>query len=146
MSWVRIWVHAVFTTKNREPLMTKDIRQKIFSHIKTNAKEKGIKLEEINGFSDHAHCLIALDKDLSISKTLQLIKGESSFWVNKTKLTPHKFGWQNDYWAVGVSESHFQAVKKYIQNQEKHHSKTTFQEEVDSFMKKYGWQWESPSL
>ena len=138
MSWVRVWVHVVFTTKNRKPLLVKDIRQALFSHIKENAKKKNIKLEEINGHTDHVHCLIALNRDLSISKTLQLIKGESSYWVNKTKLINQKFGWQNDYWVVGVSESHIPVVKNYIQNQETHHKRKTFQEEIDLFMNKYG--------
>ena len=143
MSWVRVWIHIVFTTKNRKPLLTKNIRQDVFSHIKENAEKKLIKLSEINGYLDHVHCLIALNKDLSISKTLQLIKGESSHWINKRKLTREKFSWQDDYWAVGVSESHYEQVKSYIQSQEEHHRKKTFQEEIDLFMKKYGWSWHS---
>ncbi len=83
MSWVRVWIHTVFTTKNRAPLLHDKYRKTIISHIKDNAKEKGIKLMDVNGYKDHLHCLIALNKDMSISKTLQLIKGESSFWINK---------------------------------------------------------------
>ena len=142
MSWVRVWIHTVFTTKNRQPLITKNIRDRLFSHIKENAKKKDIFLEEIGGYHDHVHCLISLNKDLSISKTLQLIKGESSHWVNKNNLLPQKFSWQDDYWAVGVSEAHLQPVKYYLQNQETHHKKKTFQEEIDEFMVKYGWKWE----
>ena len=142
MSWVRVWIHTVFTTKNRQPLITKNIRDRLFSHIKENAKKKDIFLEEIGGYHDHVHCLISLNKDLSISKTLQLLKGESSHWVNKNKLLPQKFSWQDDYWAVGVSEAHLQPVKYYLQNQETHHQKKTFQEEIDEFMVKYGWKWE----
>ena len=142
MSWVRVWIHTVFTTKNRQPLITKNIRDRLFSHIKENAKKKDIFLEEIGGYHDHVHCLISLNKDLSISKTLQLIKGESSHWVNKNNLLPQKFSWQDDYWAVGVSEAHLQLVKYYLQNQETHHKKKTFQEEIDEFMVKYGWKWE----
>jgi putative transposase len=141
MSWVRVWIHTVFTTKNREPLIQQDFRGQLFDHIKKNAKEKGIRLIEVNGYIDHVHCLIALNKDLSISKSLQLIKGESSFWVNKNKLCTKKFAWQDDYWAVGLSESHFQSVQHYIQNQEEHHRKISFKEEIDKFMMKYGWSW-----
>jgi hypothetical protein len=68
-----------------------------------------------------------------------LIKGESSFWINQNKLAADKFTWQDDYWAVGVSESHLQSVRDYIHNQEMHHSKNTFTEEVNDFMEKYGW-------
>ncbi len=76
-----------------------------------------------------------INKDQTISKVAQLIKGESSFWINKNKLTKEKFIWQDDYWAVSVSESHFEKVKKYILEQEEHHRRKTFQEEVDDFMK-----------
>ena len=139
MPWIRVWIHLVFSTKNREPFLDKSIRQKVFDHIKQNATEKGIWLECINGFSDHAHCLISLDKEQTISKVVQLIKGESSFWINKQNWCNGTFKWQDDYWAVSVSESHVVQVKDYIFNQEEHHGKTTFREEVDEFMKKYGW-------
>ena len=122
-------------------MISPDIRLEIFSHIMESAKRKNIKLAEINGYTDHVHCLIALSRDMSIGETLQLIKGESSHWINKQQLITGQFRWQDDYWAVSVSESHVEAVKKYIQNQEEHHKKKTFEQEVDQFMKKYGWSW-----
>ena len=141
MSWVRIWVHLVFSTKNRETFLnSKELRKKVFQHIKQNAKEKDIWLDCVNGYSDHAHCLISLNKEQSISKVAQLIKGESSFWINQNNLIEGKFIWQDDYWAVSVSESHLEQTRQYIFNQEEHHRKTTFKEEVDEFMKKFGWQ------
>lgn len=93
----------------------------------------------MNGFDDHVHCLISLSKDLSISKTIQLIKGESSHWFNKNIETEQKLSWQDDYWVVGVSESHIEKIKEYIKNQEEHHRIKTFSEEVENFMNKYGW-------
>jgi REP element-mobilizing transposase RayT len=97
MSWVRVWIHLVFSTKNREPFLnTKELREKVFNHIKENAKEKEIWLDSINGYKEHIHCLISLNKEQSISKVAQLIKGESSFWINKNKLTKTKFIWEYD--------------------------------------------------
>ena len=123
MSWVRIWVHLVFSTKDRIPFLnSKEIREKIFEHIKQNAKAKDIWLEEINGYSDHVHCLLSLNKDQSISKVAQLIKGESSNWINKNKIVNTKFLWQDDYWAVSVSESHLESVRNYIKQQDEHHN------------------------
>jgi putative transposase len=140
MSWVRVWVQLVFSTKNREPFLnSKDIRKQTFQYIKQNSEEKGIWLDTINGFNDHTHCLISLSKEQTISKVAQLIKGESSFWINKNKITEHKFVWQNDYWAVSVSENQLQEIRDYIQQQEGHHAKKTFTEEVKEFMEKYGW-------
>lgn len=139
MSFVKIWVHTVFSTKNREPLLSKSIRKDVYEHIISNCHKKEIFLEAINGYSEHIHCLISLGKEQSISKVSQLIKGEASFWINKNELTTKKFMWQDDYFAVSVSESQVKQVVKYIQNQEAHHAKKSFAEEVDEFMNKYGW-------
>ncbi len=140
MSWVRVYMHMVFSTKNREPFLNAAaLRKNVFQHIKKNAAEKGIWLDCVNGYQEHAHCLISLGKEQTISKVAQLIKGESSFWINKNKLTMEKFEWQDDYWVVGVSESHLESVRKYIHNQESHHAKKSFEDEVNVFMDKYGW-------
>ncbi len=137
MSWVRVYIHIVFSTKNREPFLNSlDVRKKVFQHIKKNAAEKNIWLDCVNGHHEHAHCLISLGKEQTISKVAQLIKGESSFWINQNKLTTNKFIWQDDYWAVGVSESHILSVREYIHSQEEHHSTNSFTEEV-AFMEKY---------
>ncbi|WP_183563368.1 IS200/IS605 family transposase [Mucilaginibacter sp. SP1R1] len=140
MSFVKIWIHLVFSTKNREPWLTEKLRYDVHKHIVENCLEKGIFLQAINGYTDHLHCLISLGKDQNIAKIGQLIKGESSFWINKNKLTAEQFSWQDDYFAVSVSESQVQAVVAYIKNQEKHHASKSFQDEVDEFMTRYGWQ------
>lgn len=142
MSWVRIWVHLVFSTKNREPFLhSEELRLKVFQHIKENAKNKDIYMDCIGGYIDHVHCLISLGREQSISKVALLIKGESSYWINKSELLKSDFKWQNDFWAVSVSESHLNAVRKYIKNQEEHHRVISFTEEVDNLMKKYGWKY-----
>ncbi len=140
MSWVRIWVHLVFSTKNREPFLhSPELRRQFFQHVKQNAEEKQVWLDCISGYAEHAHCLISMAKDQSVSKVAQLIKGESSFWINKSSLIQNKFVWQDDYWAVGVSESHLEDVRKYIHSQEEHHRNKSFSEEVTEFMERYGW-------
>jgi|SRR5690625_78041 len=140
MSWVRVWVHLVFSTKNRYPFLKNSrIRNEVYNHILENAKKKDIFLEAVGGYKEHIHCLVSLNREMSISKTAQLIKGESSYWINKEKLISEHFNWQDDYWAVGVSESHVKRVKSYIANQEQHHKLKTFSEEVNEFMNKYGW-------
>jgi len=110
MSYIRMWIHLVFATKDREPLLHKELRYKVQDHIIENCKEKSIYLQTINGDKDHLHCLISLGKEQSISKVTQLIKGESSFWINKHQLTDQHFMWQDDYFAVSVSESNLQTV------------------------------------
>ena len=138
MSYVRIWVHLVFSTKNREPLLTAQIRHDVHRHIIINCKEKNIFLQAINGYTEHLHCLISLGREQTIAQVAQLIKGESSFWINKNKMTPSKFLWQDDYFAVSVSESKLGIVVNYIKNQENHHAKKSYADEVEEFVNKYG--------
>lgn len=138
MPYIKTYIHFVWSTKNRIPFLdTKELRQKVWHHIKENAKEKGIFVDFVNGYSDHCHCLVSLEADQTIQKTVQLIKGESSFWINKNKFCLDKFEWQDEYFAVSVSESMIDKVRNYIKKQEEHHNKQTFQEEYDEFMDKY---------
>jgi len=138
MAYVKIWIHAVFGTKDRFPYFTKEIKQTIIDHIKENSKKKEIFIDCINGGNDHLHCLIALNADMSISKAMQLIKGESSFWINKEKVTATKFEWADEYYAESISESSLNNVRDYIKNQEQHHRKSSFSEDYEKFMKESG--------
>lgn len=138
MSWIRIWVHLVFSTKNREPHLNENIINNVINHIKANAVIKNIWIDCIGGYRNHLHCLISLNKEQSLSNIVQLIKGESSFWINKSNLLNQKFAWQDDYWAVSVSESHLNPVINYILNQKEHYKVKSFEEEIEDFMKKYG--------
>lgn len=138
MAFIKIYIHLVFSTKNRDPFLnTFEIRLKVWKHIKEYATEKGIFLDMINGYSDHCHCLISLGSDQNIEKIVQLIKGESSHWINKNVLVKGKFSWQDEYFAVSVSESMVDSVRNYIKNQEKHHQKKSFGEEYKEFIERY---------
>ena len=138
MGYVKIWIHAVWTTKNREPLLEPELRRTILTHIRENARKKEIFLDFINGHHEHVHALLSLNSNQSIDKVLMLLKGESSFWVNKSGLISGKFEWQDEYFAISVSESLVPRVRKYIAGQEEHHRRKTFQEEYDELMIRYG--------
>ena len=112
-------------------MLTQDIRQTVFQHIRDNSKEKGIFLDFIGGYVDHVHCLISLGTGQEIEEIVQLIKGESSHWINKNKLCKGRFSWQDEYFGVSVSESILNDVRKYIANQEKHHRTKSFDEEFE---------------
>ena len=140
MPFVKVWIHFVWSTKNREPYLRDEIRKEVFQHIRDNAMAKDIYLDFIGGYVDHVHCLISLGTSQTIEKIMQLIKGESSFWINQNKLCRGKFGWQDEYFAVSVSETMVEGVRKYIANQEEHHRKKSFDEEFESFMKRAGFQ------
>ena len=141
MPFIKVYIHFVWSTKNRKPfLASKELRLIMWNHIRENAKSKGIFIDFISGYNDHCHCLVSLGMDQTIQKTMQLIKGESSFWFNNQKIIPEKFQWQEEYFAVSVSESMIDIVRNYIKKQEEHHSKKTFQDEYDEFFEKYGFQ------
>jgi REP element-mobilizing transposase RayT len=131
-------IHAVWGTKNKEHLIHTELRSAFLEHIKENAKAKGIFIDTINSQPEHVHCLFALNADMALSKALNLIKGESSFWANQQKLTRNHFEWAVDYFAASVSESQVGKVRTYIRNQDEHHRKVSFQEEYEIFMKAYG--------
>ena len=114
MSHVKIWIHAVWGTKNHERVLLKEVRQQLFRHIRENSKQKEIYIDFINGDIDHVHCLLALNSDLSITKAMQLIKDEATHWANITKLINRKLGWADEYFAVSVSESMIDKVRNYI--------------------------------
>ena len=138
MPFVKVYLHCVWSTKNRIPYLDSiELRQKVWNHIRENAIQKGIYIDFINGYSDHCHCLISLGVDQNIQKVIQLIKGESSFWINKNELTKEKFEWQDEYFAVSISESMIDHVRNYIKNQEKHHAQKSFSDEYIEFMEKY---------
>jgi len=149
MPFIKVYIHFVWSTKNRIPFLNnKELRVKVWNHIKENAREKGIFIDFISGYSDHCHCLISLGSDQTIQKTIQLTKGESSFWINKQNLIDESvlnkydssFEWQDEYFAVSVSESILDKLRDYIKNQEVHHQNKSFQDEYDDFLLKYNFQ------
>ena len=140
MSYVRIWLHCVWGTKNRTPFITENNKKAIIGHIRENAIKKGIYIDFINGHKEHFHCIISLNKEQNISNVMQLIKGESSFWINKNDVTKTKFEWSDEYFVVSISETHINKVRDYIKNQEEHHRKKTWKEEYEEFMNQYGFE------
>jgi putative transposase len=137
MANVKIWIHCVWATKNHKPFLSANIRQNVLDHIRENAEKKKIRIVLINGVSNHLHCLLLMYADQCIAQIMQLIKGESSFWVNKQRLVTGKFEWADEYYAVSVSEADVERVRNYIRNQEEHHRKKSWDEEVDEFIRNY---------
>jgi len=140
MPYVKNWLHCVWGTKNHKKFLLGDKKIDIINHIRENARGKNIYIDFINGYSDHLHCLLSLNPDQSLSKVMQLIKGESSYWINKNSVTPVRFEWADEYFGVSVSESHLPKVREYIKNQEAHHKIKSWEKEYDELIKKYGFE------
>jgi REP element-mobilizing transposase RayT len=134
---VKIWIHAVFRTKNEAVIIPPDLRPALNQQIKSILTEQNCKVRVVNSVKDHMHCLFLLSADADIAGIIKNLKGISSHWINHENLIRSKFTWQVGYGAFSVSESSVPNVEKYIGNQERHHQKTTFQEEYDRFMAIY---------
>jgi REP element-mobilizing transposase RayT len=139
MSYVKVYIHAVWGTKNKTPFLTNEVVKALIQHVSENAKSKEICIEEINAVKDHLHCLILLNPQQSVAQIVQLVKGESSWWINKNRLIHGHFEWANEYYAVSVSVSEIKRVKEYIREQQKHHAKKSWEDEVDEFLRLSGY-------
>ena len=137
MSYISSLFHCVFSTKERRPLITPDLRDRLWPYLGGIAREKEMKAIEIGGMPDHIHILLSLPSTLSIAKALQLIKGGSSKWVHDTFPEHRLFAWQAKYGAFSVSMSQLDKTIHYIRNQEPHHRKMTFQEEFVVLLQKH---------
>jgi putative transposase len=137
MSFIRIWVHCVWTTNERIPYLKDDVRERVIFHILDTSRAKNIYLDHINGFNEHLHALISLGCKQNISDVMQSIKGESSFWINKNKLTRLKFEWQDDYYAVSIGISQVDILREYIRNQVNHHRNISWEEEIKKLESEY---------
>ena len=134
MAFLKVWVHMVWTTKNRIPHLNRAVRPSVFRHIRENARSKGIFVDSIGGGQEHIHLLISLGAKERIAEIAQLLKGESSVWINNQDLIQGKFEWQDDYYVVSVGESELPRIRRYVQNQDEHHRKKNFAEEYQTFI------------
>ena len=137
-SYYKIWMHFVWTTYRRQKLINNNMMQSLSKHIIENGKEKGYYIDSINGVLDHIHLLVRLTPTQNSADCANLLKGESSNWVNKNNFIKGKFSWQKGYGVFSVSESQVNKVRNYILNQEDHHRKKSYQEELASLLKHFG--------
>ena len=138
-SLIKIWIHGVFSTKDRTSLINNNLETELYEHIKKKLEEDlDCKVRAINGTEDHIHLLFLLSPNFSVGDIFKNIKGESSHWINQSDFTSTKFAWQIGYGAFSVSESMVKDVELYIKNQKVHHKKITYEKEVELFIKKYG--------
>ena len=129
--------HIVFSTKNREPWLMADIRERLWPYLGGIARENGMKALEIGGVADHVHLLLSIPASMALSKAVQLIKGGSSHWIKETFPNVTGFAWQDGYGAFTVSQSQLDAVREYIRNQEEHHRTKSFAEEYRAFLERH---------
>jgi putative transposase len=137
MSYVSSYFHCVFSTKERQRLVTANLRERLWPVLGGIVRQNKMKAIEIGGVEDHVHILLSIPPTLTISKALQLIKGGSSKWIHETFPEHRLFSWQEKYGAFSVSVSQLDTIIDYIRNQEPHHRTMTFQEEFEALLKKH---------
>lgn len=134
---VSLYVHLVFSTKDRVPSIIDTIRPRLHAYIGGCAKTLNVVPLEVGGVDDHTHALLSLCATHRLADVVREIKHESSRWIHDT-FGRRIFAWQEGYGAFSVSESNVKAVQRYIQRQEEHHRRMSFQEEYVSLLKKHG--------
>jgi putative transposase len=141
-SFASCLVHCVWSTKNRRPCLTPDLRERLWPYLGGIAKQNQMKAIAIGGVADHVHVLLSLPATLSVAKAMQLLKGNSSKWIRETFPKMRSFAWQEGYGAFSISISGVEATVAYIRNQAEHHRKRSFREEFVAVLMKHGFAYE----
>jgi REP-associated tyrosine transposase len=141
-SYVRSMFHGVFSTKDRRACISPDLQERLWAYVGGIARENSMKAMAVKGTQDHIHILLSLPSTISVAKAVQLIIGGSSKWVHETFPNQDDLAWQEGYGAFSVGVSQVQDTIAYIQWQETHHRKHSFQEEFLTFLKKHGMEYD----
>jgi putative transposase len=132
-----ILIHVVFSTKQRFKLLHKDWRDELYAIMGGIAKDHKSVLLQSGGIEDLVHLFLKIHPSFAIADTVKLIKGNSSRWINQERKLSARFEWQRGYGAFSVSESMSDVVKRYIENQETHHQRQTFEHEYFEILRKH---------
>jgi len=138
-SLAQIYLHIIFSTKNRQPFLTDPIfRGRVHAYMAAICNNAGSPALLVGGHTDHVHILCRLGKTQCIANLIRDVKRDSTNWVKVERPALFEFHWQNGYGAFSISPGHVEQLKIYIANQEEHHKKESFQDELRRICKKYG--------
>jgi putative transposase len=136
-TFTNLLTHIIFSTKDRMPVIEQQLRHELYAYLGGLTRELKGRSYGINGTADHVHLLVSLPPTVAISDALRFLKSNSSGWVHDKWPKRRAFAWQLGYGAFSVSKSNAPEVLKYIANQEMHHRKLSFKEELIEFLKKH---------
>lgn len=137
-SFSKIWIHAVWSTKQRQPFIDSEIEQRVHKLIVDEFRQLDCAVIMINGMPDHVHCLFLMNPNHSLASVLKHVKGGSSHIINQSNWMSEKFSWQVGYSAFSVSESMRQTVYRYIKNQKYHHASQSSVKESSILLRLHG--------
>ncbi|HSI75064.1 MAG TPA: IS200/IS605 family transposase [Lunatimonas sp.] len=136
-SLAQIYIHLIFSTKNRQPLLHSPFEEELHRYIGGICNRKDCIPIKIGGYTDHVHILCKLSKKVTIMNLLEEIKSHSSKWIKTLDKSLENFYWQDGYGAFSINPAQIDAAIKYIANQKEHHKKISFQDEYRAFLRKY---------
>jgi putative transposase len=139
-------IHCVWSTKNRQPILTSDLRERLWPYLGGIAKENKIKVLAIGGIADHVHMLLSLPPTLSVAKAIQLLKGNSSKWIHETFPKMRSFEWQQGYGAFSIGISAMDSTIAYIRGQANYHRARSFREEFQTMLHRHGFDYGDSTL
>ena len=142
----KLFVHIIYHIKNTAVKIRTEDKDALYAYIGAIIKDKDSIPILINGVDDHVHVLCVMSKNITLAKLVEEIKGNSSRWIKTLNPYYKKFAWQGGYGGFSVSPTLYDKTKKYIENQEKHHKKITFQEEYLLFLKEYNVEYDEQYL
>lgn len=134
---VKLYVHIIFSTKNRADSIKPEIEEELFAYIGGISNNNKSKLVAANGTTNHLHLLLSMSKNIDLSKLVGDIKRDSSKWIKTKGVKFQNFRWQDGYGGFSVGYTQINDVKKYIANQKQHHAKVSFEDELRYFLDKY---------
>jgi putative transposase len=137
-SLAKLYVHLIFSTKQREPVLARELGPDLHAYVGGILKEHDSIPIEINSQPDHAHVLFLLGRTAALSNTVGQLKQGSTLWLRQQHPALRDFHWQNGYGAFSVSQSNVDEVRRYIQDQQEHHRQRTFQDEFRAFLTRHG--------
>ena len=135
-SLANIYIHLIFSTKNRHPFLPDSTRPNLHAYFATVGKTIDCPIILVNSVEDHVHILHRLSRTTTIAKAVEEFKKSTSKWLKSQSPDLAKFSWQSGYGAFSLSESQLDSVTTYIQNQREHHRVKSFQEEFREFLNK----------
>ena len=136
-TYASLYVHFVFSTKDREPTLRADVRPRVWRYLGGIVRNEKMKPIEIGGTADHVHALISMPPTIAPAVVIKTLKGNASKWINEMLGFPTRFEWQEGYGAFSLGISQLDKTVAYIQRQEEHHRKKSFQEEYLAFLKRH---------
>jgi len=145
-SLAKVYIHVVFSTKDRQSVPSDDWRDELFKVMGGTANSLGCQSLIVGGVADHVHMLFVLGRTITIADAVGRIKSASSAWINQSRRVTGRFQWQGGYSAFSVSQSSVESTREYIARQAEHHAHHSFQDELREWLKEYGLKWDERYL